>query len=112
MSGPVVLRPPSAAARVGVGLGEPTIEVLREDNRALREEVERSRVATRTLASVAVALARLVNDERGRLDREIVIPRDVYDRLAGCEVGVSEDPDRNIVVRIRDNLTHPVWEGR
>jgi hypothetical protein len=85
--------------------------LLLEENVRLRRENEHSHIATRTMASVAVALVRMLNEE-GPLDREIIIPRDLYDRLAGAEVGVSEDADRNVIVTIRDDLKHPVWEGR
>lgn len=110
----VVVKAPVMQATASLVLEpEPTdaLAILQADNANLRRELDQSRVATRTLASVAVALARMVNEDVP-LDREILIPRDVYERLAGCEVGVEEDADRNVIVRIRDNVTHPVWEGR
>ncbi len=106
-----VFAPPAQAVLTSLAPPDEKLLLL-EENRAIRKELDQSRIATRTLASVAVALARLVNDEAGPLDREILIPRDLYDKLAGAEVGVDADSDGNLKVRIRDNLSHPVWEGR
>lgn len=110
----VVVAAPAAAAVLesAVGGQADPIALLREENRGLREQLNQARVAMRTLASVSVALARMAAEEAGPLDRELLIPRDLYDRLAGSEVGVSEDGERNVIVKIRDNLEHPVWEGR
>ena len=87
--------------------------LLLEENASLRREVDQAHVAMRTLASVAVTLARMLAvGDNEPLDRELVLPREQHDLMAGAEVGISENGDGNLVVRIRDNLTHPVWEGR
>lgn len=100
----VVIHVPTARVEASAPL--PSAEDL------LREQLVQEQLKTSTLASIAVALARMVADQDGPLDREIVIPRAVYDKLDGAHVGVSQNADGDLLVRIRDNARHPVWEGR
>lgn len=108
-----VLAPP-AKIEIANPLVEPDDKlVLLEENRQLRKDIDRAHIATRTMASVAVTLARLLAEaDNEPLDREVILPRDHHEKMAGAEVAVRENAAGDLVVRIVDNVSHPVWEGR
>jgi hypothetical protein len=110
-----ILAPPARAdfvTKIGPSPEDEKLMLL-EENRRLREDINRAHIATRTMASVAVTLARMLAEaDNEPLDREVILPRDHHEKMAGAEVGVRENAAGDLIVRIVDNVKHPVWEGR
>jgi hypothetical protein len=79
--------------------------------RELYDEIEKYKVASGTLGGTATQLVRLLNEERGvPLDTPVRIPRYWIDKLDGS-VSMAETDDRDLIVRFRERIHNPGWEG-
>lgn len=80
--------------------------------RELQTEVEKQKIASGTLGNALTQVCRLLNDERGApRDAPIEVERYWIERLAGATVTLSETDDRDLVIRFRERIENPGWEG-
>lgn len=104
-----VVGPTRQAQNLDVPLtAEDLVALLTSENRRLLEEVEKHKIASSTISKACAGLVVLLCE---RDDLEILIPRHVYDGLVSRTITLAETGDRDILVRVRENIENPGWEG-
>lgn len=100
-------------------------EYIQELEKAYGEALTRAQndqLALNTFTNIVASFVKIASEQMGRADRrrggqqaelEVMLPRKTVDLMDGSKVTVSEVPGtRDVIVRIREGVPHPLWEGR
>lgn len=91
---------------------------LELDLRVAELELQKLRTAMDTFTNVIASFVKTAYEQRPRnfvpsAELEVMLERRVIDLMDGAKVTISEAPGtRDVLVRIRENVPHPLWEGR
>lgn len=74
-------------------------------------ERQQDKLALKTFTNCLASFVKAASEQNGT-GLEVMIAREVSDRMEGANVTVSEVPGtRDVIVRVRERAPHPLWEG-